>query len=62
MTIDSPVVAGSRETRMSIGRWSRRMLMRPSCGLRCSAMSMRAITLRRVMTGPASSRSRELAS
>ena len=47
ITIDSPWYAGSAETRRSISRpWSL-MLMRPSCGLRFSEMSIPAISLMR---------------
>ena len=47
MTIFSPKAVGIVETRSSISLPSRSVLMRPSCGRRFSAMSMRHIILRR---------------
>ena len=47
MTTFSPNAVGSVETRSSISFPSRSVLMRPSCGRRFSAMSMRHIVLRR---------------
>ena len=49
MTIFSPKIVGSVETRRSIVRFSTLILMRPSCGTRRSAMSSSDMILRREM-------------
>ena len=52
MTTFSPKAVGSVETRSSTSRPSRSVLMRPSCGLRFSEMSMReSIFTRETMGG-----------
>ena len=57
MTTDSPCTPGKVETRTSSSVPLTRMLMRPSCGNRRSAMSMAEISLIRETT--AANRSRE---
>ena len=47
MTVFSPKIVGSVETRKSISRWLKRSLIRPSCGRRRSAMSRLAMILTR---------------
>ena len=61
MTIFSPKSVGSTETRKSMSRWTpaseKRILMRPSCGSRFSAMSsfamilMREVMASRILSG-----------
>ena len=51
ITTFSPKAVGRVETRSSISRPSRSVLMRPSCGRRFSAMSMREIILMRETIG-----------
>ena len=51
MTIFSPKAVGSEETRSSISRPSRSVLMRPSCGRRFSEMSMRESIFTRLTSG-----------
>ena len=47
MTTFSPNKVGKVLTRKSIARWPNLSFMRPSCGTRFSAMSMREMTLMR---------------
>jgi len=63
MTIVSPWLPGSTEVRTSISRpWLVRKAMRPSWGLRFSAMSRPAMILRRDVRGPSSARSSDATS
>ena len=48
-TTDSPCCVGNEDTRMSTGRPSHVVMIRPSCGTRRSAMFMFAITFTREM-------------
>ncbi len=52
ITIFSPKAVARLDTRSSTSRSARHVLMRPSCGRRRSAMSMRASTLMREVTAP----------
>ena len=49
MTTDSPCVVGRQETRRSTGRPATVIAMRPSCGMRRSAMLRFAMILTREM-------------
>ncbi len=49
MTMPSPWIIGMIETRTSISRPCTRILMRPSCGSRFSAMFSRDMILMRLM-------------
>ena len=49
MTMPSPWIIGMIDTRTSISRSCTRILMRPSCGSRFSAMLSRAMILMRLM-------------